>query len=142
MAAAWQDHVHIMATRPAQDEGTTYEYAVSAKNLRPTGLPEYTVIASPRRALDGTLRTHTLQSAGSPILFIDYTPVIRVNSISDIATLAALLGTTVYYVPNYHDQAAHQSYERQVFFDKMGVPESPGPTVPYLFVPTHFVDND
>jgi len=142
MAAEWQDHIHIMATRPAQDEGTTYEYAVSAKNLRPTGLPEYQVIAAPRRALDGTLRSHVLQSGGSPVLFIDYSPILRLDGLTALEALSLLLGTTVYYVPNYHDQAAHQTYERQVFFDKMGVPESPGPTVPYLFVPTHFVDND
>jgi len=142
MAAAWQDHIHIMITQPAQDEGTTYEYAVSAKSLKPTGMPEKTVIAAPRRALDGTLRPHVLQAAGTPILFTDYTPVLRLDDLATFNTLAALVGTTVWYVPSYHDQAAHQIVACQVYFDKLGVPESPGPVVPYILVPAHFVDND
>jgi hypothetical protein len=139
MAASWQDHVHLMTSAPIDAE-TTGEWTVLAKNLKPTGLPESSVIAAPRRALDGTLRAHVLQSAGTPVLFVDYTPVLKIDDEATRLVLEGLLGTTLYYVPAFHDPAAHTAYDGQVFFDRMSIPESPGPTVPYMVIAVHLMD--
>ncbi len=113
-----------------------------AKGLKPTGLPETSVIATPRRALDGTLRPHVLQAAGTPVTFTDYTLALRVDDMAAFATLEGLVGKTIYFVPSYHDPAVHTSYDVQVFFDRLGVPESPGPMVPYMIVGAHLMDAD
>ena len=140
MAASWQDHINIKATLPDAAEGTATEWTVSARGLRPTGMPEHAVIAAPRRALDGTFRAHVLQSAGSPITFTDFTPIVRCDTHADVETWKGYLGTTMYYVPSYHDPADHQSYAVQVFVEKIGTPEAPGPQVPYMYLPVHLTD--
>lgn len=141
MAASWQNHVHLMTSAPDPAE-TTNEWTVMAPNLKPTGMPEHYVIAAPRRAINGTLRAHVLQSGGVPVLFTDYTPRIKVDSMTNLDTLSALLGKTVYYVPAYHDPAAHGSYDVQVLVEKMTTPEAPGPLVPVLYVMVHLTDAD
>ena len=141
MAASWQDHINIKSTLPDAAE-TTGEWAVSARGLRPTGLPEHAVIAAPRRALDGTFRAHVLKDGADPIVFTDFTPVIRCDDHADVETWKGYLGKIMYYVPSFHDPADHQTYAVQVFVEKIGVPEAPGPQVPYLFLPVHFTDAD
>ena len=141
MAASWQDHINIKLTLPDAAESTG-EWALSAKGLKPTGLPQHAVIAGPRRALDGTLRAHVLQSAGVPVVFTDYTPVVRLDTHADLETWKAYLGKTLYYVPSFHDPADHQSYAVQVFVERLGVPEAPGPTIPYMYLPVRLIDAD
>jgi hypothetical protein len=139
MAASWQDHVNLKLTLPDAAESTG-EWAVMAPNLRPTGLPAFSVIVAPRRALDGTLRAHVLKSAGSPILFVDYTPILKVDSYADLVTLSGFLGKVVYYVPSFHDALDHQAAAVQVLVERLGIPSSPGPLVPYMTLPIHLVD--
>jgi len=141
MAASWQDHIHILTAAPDADEATG-EWSVMAKGLKPTGMPEHSVIAVPRRALDGTLRAHVLQSAGTPVLLTDYTLMVKCDAITDVSTWSGYLGTTKYFVPAYHDAAAHDDYDVLVLVEKIGVPESPGPLAPVFYLPVRLTDAD
>ncbi|NIV33093.1 MAG: hypothetical protein GWN58_27690 [Anaerolineae bacterium] len=113
-----------------------------APNLRPSAMPEHYVIAAPARALDGTLRPHVLKSGATPILFTDWTVRVKIDNQSQLSTWASYLGKVMYFVPNYHDQAAHDSYDCLVFVEKVDPVESPGPTQPVMYLNVRLVDAD
>jgi len=141
MAASWQDHFHLLDAAPDPAEATG-EWTAMAPNLKPTGMPEHYVIAAPKRALDGTLRPHVLKSGATPVLFTDWTIMVKIASHAALDTWAGYLGKTMYFVPNYHDPAAHADYDRLVFVEKVDTPVSPGPTVPAMYLLVHLVDAD
>lgn len=141
MAASLQDHFHLLASAPDPGE-TGGQWTAMAPNLKPTNMPEHYVIAAPARALDGTLRAHVLKSGSTPVLFTDWTVLVKIESQTDLDTWAGYLGKTMYFVPNYHDQAAHGSYDRIVFVEKVDRAESPGPTQPVFYLLVHLIDAD
>jgi len=140
MAADWQDHFHLLEMAPASGE-TNGEYKALAPSMKPRAMPEPMVIAAPRRALDGTFRAHVLQSGGVPVRFVDWSILVKLDTWPEYEALTALLGKTLYYVPNYHDQAAHDGDVQLVFFDKVGQLEMQGPLVNGgIHIPIHLVD--
>ena len=141
MAASLQDHFHLMVSEPDQAESSN-EFKALSPGYKPKATPEPSVIAAPSRALDGTFRAHILSDLSGPVVFENWSILVKLDSWpADYTTLKALLGKTLYYVPHYHDPAAHRSYDVKVFFEKIGAIELQGPQITGgLHVPIYLVD--
>lgn len=100
MAVQVHDHIHLGTNNPP-----TTEYRVVQGTLDHS--QEASVMTE--RGVTGLLHVHALEN-GSGIIRFDAdreTVILRgANAITDLDTLKALSGEIVYYVPNYHDDAA------------------------------------
>lgn len=141
MAASLQDHFHLMTSAPVAAESTG-EYKALAPGNKPKAMPEPSIIAAPARALDGTFRPHILTDISGPMVFEDWSILVKLDTWpTDYTTLVGMLGKTVYYVPNYHDPAAHGDYDVLMLFDKVGSITQNGPQITGGFnVAIHLMD--
>jgi hypothetical protein len=140
MAASLQSHFHIVDSATPGDTTTTGEWVSMAPGLKPKSVPEYKVIASPRRTLTGVLRPHVLKSGSTPVLITDYSLFVKCSTWTEVETWRDYLGTTKYLIYHWHDPNAHNSYTQQVYIDKIGEPQIPGPTFPVIYLPVHLMD--
>ena len=94
MAVGIQDHVHLGTDNPPT---TTYRVVHGTLDLTPG------VQVAFDRGLTGVLHTHRLvDDSGDPVQFCTDKMRLRL-SLSEMLTVKGLIGKTVYYVPNYHD---------------------------------------
>jgi len=100
MAVQVHDHIHLSTANPP-----VTEYRVVQGTLDHS--QEVPVIHE--RGVTGLLHVHKLEDAAGIVRFDadKETIILRgANAITDLDTLKALAGETVYMVPNYHDDAA------------------------------------
>ena len=132
MAATLQTHIHLGA------------------NSNGSGNPEYTVqfrtehyhkkeiFASAARALSGRLHAHVLSSAGAPLVFHNYDPILLLTR-AEYDTVIALLGYETYITPVYHDSGDHVATTKKVQF--MGASRAvTDPMEQYVMLTINLVD--
>lgn len=140
MSASWNDHFHIVTSASPGQATTTGEWTGGAPNLKPKVLPDHYVIASPRRALDGTFYAHTLQDDAGVVVFTDWNVLARCDAWTDVQTWRDLLGQIRWFINHYHDAAVHNSYTQRIYVDQIGEPQVAGPQFSYTYLPIHLVD--
>ena len=109
MAIQVHDHIHLGTNNPP-----TTEYRVVQGTLDHS--QEVPVMTE--RGVTGLLHIHTLEDGGGIVRFdADRETVILrgTDAITDLDTLKALAGETVYYVPNYHDDAAMGTWSTSAY---------------------------
>ena len=111
-----QDHIHLYAT------GDTFDHTTSQFHVLFGGLQENTtVIATQKRALDGTAHLHILtdDGTGAPVQFRNVNLIFLATQ-AEFDALKALQGRRCYYFPLRHmdDNVAH--------VDQNGAPVTPG----------------
>ena len=149
MAASMQDHFHLMTSAPEAAE-TTGEWYASAKDTKPSMVPETMVFASPRYGLSGKLYPHVLQSGADPVqktnwqfqvLFMDETAT-GATAYADFLTWLAYAGKEMYFVPNYHDPSDHQSYMQYIYVERIGRAQVEGYKYDVIELPVQILDNE
>jgi hypothetical protein len=140
MAASIQPHFHLVDTATPGDSTTDGEWKAMAPNLKPQALPSPAVYAKILDAIDGTRHFHILKDGADPILTEDWQLLVRCADWSTYETLRDYLGTLKYFIPHYHDPAAHNSYTTYIYVAKINEIKSPGPTMPVLYVPLYLID--
>lgn len=112
MAATLQTHIHLGA-----DSGGSAnpEYTVQ---FRTDHYHKKEIFASAARALSGRLHAHVLSSAGVPLVFNNFDPILLLTR-AEYDVVMALLGYETYITPVYHDSGDHAADTKKVRF--MGV---------------------
>ena len=100
MALQMHSHFHLDTVTPP-----VVEYTASLAGYKPQ-LPVVTVV---EEALNGARHMHVLKDAGTPVEREDYVLRLRVSR-AELETIKGLRGSVLYYVDNYHDDAAIAGY--------------------------------
>lgn len=98
MANEMQDHCHIGESNPPTEE---YRVYASGYDVAPE------LMLATDRALDGTLHVHCLlDDDGNPKQLVSHKLRLKLT-LEEKATVEALYGKSLYYIPNYHDEEAN-----------------------------------
>lgn len=100
MAASVQDHIHLDDVSPPTDE-----YGVFRDGFQ---VQPYAFVATDY-ALDATVHVHRVLTGGVPELRDDFSHILVV-SYAEYLTLRGMIGKTVYFVDNYHDDGDLATY--------------------------------
>jgi len=132
MAATLQTHLHLGA-----DSGGSAnpEYTVQFQSKH---YHRREIFASAARALSGRLKTHVLTSAGNPVVFHNFDPILLLTR-AEFDTVMALLGDEIYITPVYHDSGDHVATTVKVQFMNAEV-QTTDPMQQYYVVVVNLVD--
>lgn len=100
MALEIQDHIHLDVSNPP-----TAEYDAQQGTLDHT----YETAVTFERSVLGKLHVHRIIDGIDPVQF-EADSMTLICTLAQMNTLRALAGKRVYYVPNYHDDAALGTY--------------------------------
>jgi len=140
VSASWNDHFHLCPTATPGNTTTSYEWKGSAPGAKPQVLPEFSIIAAPRRALDGSLHPHVLTSGATPVLITDWSVLVKCDDWDDVTTWSGYLGTNMFFIFHYHDAVLHNSYTQEVLIAEIGKPVAEGTEYGSLLLPVHLMD--
>lgn len=96
MAVGIQSHIHLDTANPP-----VVEYSAQMGSLDFTANTAVTF----ERGITGQLHTHRLLTGSNPVQF-DEDRETLICTLAEMLVVKALAGKRVYYVPNYHDDAA------------------------------------
>lgn len=145
MTDAVRNHIHL-----STDLGGAPENAPDLiwRTVDRNDIPN--VVMSLRRSQSGKLHVHTLRDVDGPLLFQDYSYIIRVSAegSDDVweraAALKALLGRTVYLCDHYHagDGEDHTANIRTMTLSRMGSLPVFDQTLRRFYVDIELTDSD
>jgi len=96
MAESLQEHCHLGLVCPP----TSSRFTVQNSG----GASPPLVVASVNRALSAKLHYHVLEDGGEPVVLEEVPQIILLlEGHTELETVTAMLGKTVYYVPNWHE---------------------------------------
>lgn len=145
MALQVTSHIHLDTANPPVAEYYVLQGTLDHSQEVPVAL---------ERGITGLLHIHRLEdgvTAGVPIQFDadKETIILRgTTAITNLATLKALSGRTVYMVPNYHDDAAMGTWPtsdyiiRCVFTIQPGGVTNLDPVMSFWTIQVEFTDHD
>jgi len=139
LSAEVQDHFHLMTTYPDQGESTA-EYEASAADFKPSLIPQVQVFISPRWSRTGKMWPHILKDGANPVQKDNFELAVLLTDYSDLVTWLQFSGKEMYFVPNYHDQAVHQSYAKYVLVSRIGKADVKGVKYDSIILPIELLD--
>jgi hypothetical protein len=139
-----QDHIHLALNLTGAPE---YAPTLTWKTSDRIEVP--TVMMAVRRAINGKLRTHTLQQSGNPVVFTGYKYIVRVEGDGTLTTrqrldaMIAMLGKRVYVCDHYHpnDGQNHTPAVRQMVLTAIGDLKQFTTLLPRYYVEVELTDD-
>ena len=90
--------------------------------------------------LAGELLVHPIRDGANAKVFKNWTVMLKCDTWPEVQTLFGYLGRSMYFIPNYHDSAAHNSYTQAVFVDSVREVHIKGPTIVTTAIVLHLTD--
>lgn len=118
----------------------TGEWDSAAPGARPSMTQESTVFAAPKVSTTGKVHPHVLKDGADPVRRQNYSFQAYLTDYADVLTFWGYHGRTMYFIPNYHDQASHDTDYIEVYVERLGNLDARGYDYDAILLPVRLLD--